>query len=288
MNQDKLKLMGDFLRAKRESISPEEIGLVKPIRTRTKGLRREDVAYFSGISTIWYSKIERGQVTGISTQVLISISRTLRLTDSEYEYLCNLISHQLRTNKPPCCTISEHTSQFLLQLNPFPALLMNDYLDIVTCNYAFSLMVGFSVDSLPANEKNYLYLTIKNPSWQKLLCIKDDGKFSLQLTRMAGFLRETLATRPDDKALKQKTDYFRELSDVFDKAWSDNTVLHPEELSYTYDHAELGEISLDKQLWWNFNGDSSSRLNVYYPQNEADLQLMKDVMKKSKMHEITK
>ncbi|WJV53215.1 helix-turn-helix transcriptional regulator [Prodigiosinella aquatilis] len=278
MNESNLKLVGDFLRTKRESISPEEIGLVKPIRSRTKGLRREDVAYFSGISTIWYSKIERGQVTGISSQVLMSISRALRLTESEYEYICNLISPQARTNKQPCCTISEHTSQLLLHLNPFPALLMNDYLDIVTCNYAFSLMVGFSFDSLPASEKNYLYLTIKNPSWQRLLCIKDDEKLELQLTRMAGFLRETLATRPDDKVLKQKTDDFRELSHVFDKAWADNTVLHPEELSYIYDHAELGLISLDKQLWWNFSGDSSSRLNVYYPQNEVDLQLLKAVM----------
>lgn len=279
MNQNNLKLVGDFLRAKRENLSPETIGLVKPVRTRTKGLRRDDVAYFSGISTIWYSKIERGQVTGISTHVLVSISRTLQLTESEYEYICNLISPQTRNNKQPCNTISEHTSQLLLQLNPLPALLMNDYLDIVTCNYAFSSMVGFSVDSLPANEKNYLYLTIENPYWQRLLCINDDDKLIIQLTRMAGFLRETLARRPDDEVLKQKTDDFRKLSPLFDKAWTDNIVLHPEELSYIYNHAKLGIMSLDKQLWWNFSGDSSSRLNIYHPQNEVDLQRLKAVMK---------
>lgn len=278
MNQDNLKLVGDFLRAKRESISPETVGLAKPTRTRTKGLRRDDVAYFSGISTIWYSKIERGQATGISPQVLISISKTLQLTKAEYEYLCNLISPQTRTHNDPCCTISEHTSQLLLQLNPLPSLLQNDYLDIITSNHAFSLMVGFSVDSLPLNEKNYLYLTIKNSAWQKFLCIDGDDKLERYITRMAGFLRNTLARRPDDEILKQKIFCFRELSHIFDRAWVDNTVLQPEETSYTYQHAQLGKISLDKQFWWNFSGDSSSRINIYHPHDIADRQRLLEIM----------
>ncbi|MEC5317545.1 helix-turn-helix transcriptional regulator [Brenneria populi subsp. brevivirga] len=276
MNQDNLKLAGDFLRAKRESISPETLGLAKPIRTRTRGLRRDDVADSSGISTIWYSKIERGQATGISPQVLISISKTLRLTKAEYEYLYNLLFPQAKTYKDPCCTISEHTAQLLLQLNPFPSLLQNDYLDIITCNYAFSLMVGFNIDDIPLTEKNYLYLTIKNPVWQKFLCIDTDEKLELQITRMAAFFRDTLAKHPGDEILQQKIDGFRDLSPTFDRAWADNAVLQPEELPYIYKHAKLGEISLDKQLWWNFGGDSSSRLNIYHPQNEADrLRLLK-------------
>ncbi|MNG66404.1 hypothetical protein D3C79_246900 [compost metagenome] len=278
MKQDNLKLMGDFLRAKRENISPETIGLTKPSRTRTRGLRRDDVAYLSGISTIWYSKIERGQVAGISPQVLVSISKTLRLTKSEYEYLCNLMSPREITQKDPCCTVSEHASQLLLQLNPLPSLLMNDYLDIITCNSAFDLMVGFSIDSLPLTEKNYLCLTIGNSAWQKLLCIDDDDKLELQITRMAGFLRDTLARLPDDEILKKKIDDFRELSQLFDKAWTDNTVLQPEGVLYVYNHAELGKISLDKQLWWNFTGDSSSRLNIYHPQDKVDRQRLLQIM----------
>ncbi|KAA8996619.1 helix-turn-helix domain-containing protein [Affinibrenneria salicis] len=278
MNQDNLKLVGDFLRAKRESIAPETMGLTKPTRTRTTGLRRDDVAYFSGISTVWYSKIERGQATGISAQVLISISKTLRLTKAEYEYLCNLISPQSRSHKDPCCTISGHTSQLLLQLNPLPSLLQNDYLDIITCNKAFSLMIGFSIDDLPFTEKNYLYLTINNPAWRKFLCIDNDEKLARQITRMAGFLRDTLAKQPDDEILKKKVGSFRKLSTVFDKAWAENTVLQPEELSYVYKHAGLGNILLDKQLWWNFGDDSSSRLNIYYPQHEVDRQRLLEIM----------
>lgn len=278
MNQNNLNLVGDFLRAKRESISPETVGLTKPPRTRTKGLRREDVAYFSGISTIWYSKIERGQAAGISLQVLISISKALRLTKAEFEYLCNLISPQAIVHKYPCCTVSEHTSQLLFQLNPLPVLLQNDYLDIITNNQAFSLMVGFSVDSLPITERNYLYLTISNPDWQRFICVDDNCKLELHITRMAGFLRDTLARRPDDEILKRKIVCFRELSHIFDKAWEDNTVLQPEEVSYIYQHAEIGKISLDKQLWWNFSGDSRCRLNIYHPQNDIDRQRLLDIM----------
>lgn len=271
MNQDNVKLVGDFLRAKRESITPESVGLKKPARTRTSGLRREDVAYFANISTVWYSKIERGQAAGISPQVLTALSKALHLSHAEHEYLCNLISPQPRTGKLPCQTISQHTAQLLLQLNPLPALLMNDYLNIVTCNQAFDLMVGFSVDLLPLAEKNYLHLTITNAVWRKFLNVDDEG-WRVHIIRMAGFLRDTLAKRPEDALLTQKIEEFRALSPTFDKAWTNNTVLQPEALSYAYHHALLGEIPLDKQLWWGFGNKSCSRLNIYYPQNEADHQ----------------
>lgn len=277
MNQENLKLVGDFLRAKRESITPESVGLKKPSRTRTSGLRREDVAYFADISTVWYSKIERGQAAGISPQVLMALSKALHLTHAEYEYLCNLISPQSRAHKPPCQIISERTAQLMRQLNPLPSLLMNDYLDIVTCNRAFDLMVGFSVDLLPLTEKNYLHLTITNAAWGKFLHV-DEGGHALHIIRMAGFLRDTLAKRPEDPLLTRRIDAFRTLSPVFDKAWTNNTVLQPSALVHTYHHALLGEISLDKQLWWGFSNKASSRLNIYYPKNEQDRQRLAAIM----------
>lgn len=278
MKHNNLKLVGDFLRAKRESIAPETVGLIKLARARTQGLRRDDVAEFAGISTIWYSKIERGQAAGISSQVLRSIATALCLTKLEYDYLCNLISPQAIPKRDPCYTISKHTAQLLLQLNPLPALLMNDNLDIVTCNSAFNLMVGLNIDELPLAEKNYLDLTINNAIWQTFLSIDSEDKLAIQITRMAGFLRDTLAKRPNDEVLQQKIASFKKQSHIFDKAWTDNTVLQPEERLYTYNHIKLGEIPLDKQLWWNFNGDASNRLNIYYPQNAIDRQRLLDIL----------
>lgn len=279
MHADNLKMLGDFLHIKRQQIQPEMIGIPRPLRTRVKGLRRDDVAYKSGISTIWYSKIERGEVTGISPHVLIAISQTLKLTQSEHEYICNLASLQPRVTPAVCRTISDHTHQLLRQLNPFPALLQNDTLDIITCNKAFNLMIGFSFDSLSMNEKNYLHLTITNSDWRKFLHINDDAKLKTQISRIAGFLRNTLASRPDDKNIRQKIDSFIELSSTFEQAWLENTVLQPEEISYQYEHAQLGTITLDKQIWWNFNGDAGSRLNIYYPQEAIDKQKLSEILK---------
>ncbi|MCE0496094.1 helix-turn-helix transcriptional regulator [Vibrio salinus] len=280
MHCDNLKLLGDFLRAKRERIQPEMIGLPRLKRTRSKGLRRDDVAYHSGISTIWYSKIERGQVSGISTQVLADIAETLQLTKSEYNYICNLASSipEITVNSPRN-KISDHTFQLLSQINPLPALLQNDYLDIIACNESFSLMIGFPMETLPPDERNYLHLTIMNPDWQQFLLIDNEDKLKIQISRMAGFLRNTLASRSNDKILKQKIDSFVELSPTFKQAWQNNSVLQPEEISYIHKHASLGKITLDKQIWWNVNGDSNSRLNIYHPQNETDKQRLSDVLK---------
>lgn len=87
---------------------------------------------------------------------------------------------------------------------------------------------------------------------------------------MAGFLRNALSAHSDDEKLKLKVKSFIALSPIFALAWKNNSVLQPEEIAYTYHHASLGNILLEKQIWWNVDGESSSRLNVYYPSQIVD------------------
>lgn len=266
MQDENLKLLGDFLRAKRASIQPEAIGLSKTIRSRSKGLRREDVAYKAGISTVWYSQIERGQALGISKQVLTAISDTLLLSTSEYKYICNLV-HSIPNEGSTiqADVITSKTKQLLLQLNPLPALLQNEYLDIIGSNAAFDRMVGFPVMEIEPEKRNYLYLTIFNTDWKRFLILDSQSKLERQIFRMAGFLRNALSAHFDDEKLKIKVKSFIALSPIFALAWKNNSVLQPEEISYTYNHASLGNMLLEKQIWWNVDGVSSSRLNIYYP-----------------------
>ncbi|RQW64644.1 MmyB family transcriptional regulator [Vibrio viridaestus] len=273
MQNENLKLLGDFLRIKREQVQPESIGLSKPFRSRAKGLRREDVAYKAGISTVWYSQIERGQALGISMQVLTAISDTLLLSPSEYKYICNLV-HSLPDEQPvvQSATITSKTSQLLFQLNPLPALLQNEYLDIIGSNKAFDLMVGFSLMEIEPENRNYLYLIISNTDWNKFLNIDSKSKLERQIYRIAGFLRNALAANPNDEKLKLKIEAFTTLSPIFALAWQHNVVLQPEEILYTYNHASIGDVTLDKQIWWNIDGKSNSRLNIYYPSNGVDEQ----------------
>ncbi|WP_432454142.1 MULTISPECIES: helix-turn-helix domain-containing protein [unclassified Agarivorans] len=273
-----LQVIGDFLRRKRENLAPEMIGLPKPARTRTPGLRREDVAAIAGISTVWYSKIERGKAAGISPEVLAALCQTLRLSLSEEQYLKTLALSGQTEVKDPCMYITRETQRLLTQLNPLPALLVNDYFDIIECNQSFNRLCGFDVNALPEEERNYIYLTMTHSKWQQFLQIDDKHILAEQLTRMAGFLRSASASRSNDLILKKRVCHFQNTSAIFTEAWARNTVLQPEQFQFDFVHAELGLLSLKKQIWWSFSGDTTSgRLNIYHPQNDEDYQRLANI-----------
>ena len=75
--------LAEFLRRRRGSLQPEDIGLPRGQRRRTVGLRREEVASLSGVSVTWYTWLEQGRDISPSRQVLDAVARTLRLSDAE-------------------------------------------------------------------------------------------------------------------------------------------------------------------------------------------------------------
>lgn len=281
VQDENLKLLGNFLRAKRQLIQPEMIGLSKPLRSRSKGLRREDVAYKAGISTIWYAQIERGQALGISSQVLSAIAEVLLLCASEQQYiyqLAHLLSNETATIPDHITVTTAKTQRLLHQLNPLPALLQNESLDIINANTAFDQMVGFPLSQMAPDKRNYLKLTIENSAWQRFLMIDSDAKLEEQIYRMAGFLRKTLARHSHNEKLKNKIDEFIASSAFFSAAWDSNIVQQPEEALYRYHHASLGALNLEKQIWWNVDGQSNYRMNIYYPQDSRDEQRLADLL----------
>lgn len=82
--------LGDFLRARREQLTPEAVGLPAGQRRRVRGLRREEVAMLAGISTEYYLRLEQGRDLHPSDQVLVSVSRALRLDEDAVAYLHRL------------------------------------------------------------------------------------------------------------------------------------------------------------------------------------------------------
>ncbi len=57
---------GNFLRSRRERLSPEAAGLSSLRRRRTPGLRREEVAELAGIGIDWYIRLEQGRTVSPS------------------------------------------------------------------------------------------------------------------------------------------------------------------------------------------------------------------------------
>ncbi|EFE98227.1 helix-turn-helix transcriptional regulator [Serratia odorifera] len=84
------KALGAFLRAHRERVTPEMIGLPSSPRRRTSGLRREELAQVSGISATWYTWIEQGRDVSISPFTLARIAKALKLGYAERHYLFTL------------------------------------------------------------------------------------------------------------------------------------------------------------------------------------------------------
>src|SRR5438128_295832 len=80
----------DFLRSRRASIRPEDVGLPSVGSRRTQGLRREEVSVLAGIGVSWYTWLEQGRDIRVSSRVLDGISSALRLDEGERAYLYRL------------------------------------------------------------------------------------------------------------------------------------------------------------------------------------------------------
>ncbi|HEY1857877.1 helix-turn-helix transcriptional regulator [Acidocella sp.] len=93
---EQCRLLGDFLRARREAMPP-----ASPGRRRTPGLRREEVADASGISTTWYTWLEQGREISLSVTALSRLAAVLQLSAAERGYLFELARKRDPAPAPP-------------------------------------------------------------------------------------------------------------------------------------------------------------------------------------------
>src|SRR5260221_3837533 len=82
--------LGDFLRSRRDKLTPRAVGLPDGRRRRTPGLRREEVAELAGIGVDWYIRLEQGRSVSPSTATIDALARALRLSRGEHRHLKEL------------------------------------------------------------------------------------------------------------------------------------------------------------------------------------------------------
>ncbi|MBR7839338.1 helix-turn-helix domain-containing protein [Actinospica durhamensis] len=97
--QEHANRLGDYLRARRALVTPEQAGIPAGANRRVPGLRREELAMLAGISADYYLRLERGRDNHPSTQVLESLARVLRLDEVEQDYLLSLATPRPRTQR---------------------------------------------------------------------------------------------------------------------------------------------------------------------------------------------
>jgi transcriptional regulator with XRE-family HTH domain len=168
-DQERRRELAQFLRTRRERLSPEAVGLPAGSRRRTPGLRREELALLAGIGVTWYTRLEQGRDITVSPQVLESLARVFALDDAERNHLFVLAREQLPADPAPFTDIISPALQCILDtMGIYPAYVTNPRWDIVAWNQAARL-VYTDFGELPPHERNILRFLFTNPLQRVLL-----------------------------------------------------------------------------------------------------------------------
>ena len=164
--------LGRFLRARRESVRPQDAGL--PPGTgprRTPGLRREEIATLAGVSIDYYTRLERGRETRPSPAVVDALARTLRLDPDEHEYLKSLAAQAARRApvppKAPSRTLRPSAALLLETLRPSPAYVVSRTYDILAANPGGARMHP-GLLGWPPRQRNTVRYTFLHPEARQL------------------------------------------------------------------------------------------------------------------------
>lgn len=119
--------LGAFLRVRREHLVRADYGLPPVGRSRTTGLRREEIAYLSGVSVTWYTWLEQGRDINPSRQVLEAIALEMRLSAAERAYVLELagfapLPHSATPDPAP---VPDHLLRLVENLVPSPAFVVS-------------------------------------------------------------------------------------------------------------------------------------------------------------------
>ncbi len=264
--------LGAFLRSRRERIAPEQVGLHRTRRRRTPGLRREEVAQLAGVGVTWYTWLEQGRDIHASAQVLEAIARTLLFDAHERAHLFTL------AGAADTAVVDEHdavqpTVQLLLdRLEPYPAIAVNGRYDLLACNRIWATAAPH-VASLPAEDRNLLWLTFTDPAWRRLNLEWDDTA-----ARMVANFRAAMAEHVAEPAWKNLVARLHRGSAEFPAVWARHDVESPEGRVKRLQHPTAGLLRLDFTYLW-LDRRLGTRIVVYTPADERTRRRLEDLQR---------
>ncbi|HEY0534200.1 MAG TPA: helix-turn-helix transcriptional regulator [Actinoplanes sp.] len=234
----------EFLATRRARITPEQAGLPNFGGTRrVAGLRRAEVAMLAGVSPDYYTRLERGNLSGVSDSVLDAIARALQLDDAERSHLHDLAraantSPRSRPRRPAKPQIRPGVRSLLDAMTDAPAFVRNGRLDILAVNPLGQALYApaFTPPARPVNLARFCFL---DPAAEAFY---PDWAESADTT--VNLLRTEAGRDPYNKDL---TDLIGELatrSDDFRTRWAAHNVrLHHTGVKH-FQHPIIGRLDL--------------------------------------------
>jgi transcriptional regulator with XRE-family HTH domain len=225
--------LGEYLRARRELVSPKDVGIEAGGLRRVPGLRREEVATLAGISADYYLRLEQGRDRNPSVQILDALARVLQLNDSAAAHLLRLGGHlprpELRDTLVP-----EGILELIDGWPANPAYVATKFMDVLAVNrLAAAVSPNYRVGV------NMLRAVFLDPAERELRrdweTLTEEG---------VATLRATTGADPADPRLVELVDELSSASERFRQLWSRHDVQPKRGRIHYLRHPVVGDLAL--------------------------------------------
>jgi transcriptional regulator with XRE-family HTH domain len=252
-----------FLSSRRARITPEQAGLEQHGgRRRVPGLRREEVARLAGVSVEYYTRLERGNLAGVSDSVLDAIARALELDRAEHDHLYDLARTAItsgRKRSPASATgqgVRPVLQHLLDAITGAPAFIGNNRLDIVAANtLGYALYADmYRGPARPANHSRFIFLDPRSHNFYT--------DWNSAASANVAILRREAGRNPHDKGIAELVGELSMRSDDFRTRWAAHNVRRHYSGTKLFQHPVVGLLELDYQVL-ELDEDPGHTLTVY-------------------------
>lgn len=232
------RALAEFLRARRERIRPEDVGLPRGPRRRTPGLRREEVAQLAYISVDHYSRLEQGRGRNPSREVLYGIARALRLSDQEQAHLFELAGERERDRVDgPSREVAPGTLSLLDRLTDAPAFVVDDTCRVLAWNPLAAALFG-DFARMGGPDRNLLRRYFLDPGGR----VVEHSEF---MVTSVSYLRVAMARYPRNMEIRALVDELVEGNAEFARLWESQELRIEHHARERFAHPQVGEVELD-------------------------------------------
>lgn len=249
--------LADFLRHRRESLQPTDLGLPAGVRRRAPGLRREEVAQLAAMSADYYTRLEQRRGPQPSRQMLDALARALRLSEDERDYLYRTAGHSAPERTTASTHVAPALQRVLDRLEDTPALILSDLGETLVQNRMAAALLG-DHSAYTGHDRSEVYRWFTRPATERSRYPEDDRD---QHSRaVVASLRVAYGSMGARSRAGELVRILQHASSEFSELWARHEVATRFEDHKTLIHPELGPIELDCQAL--FTEDQSQCLLV--------------------------